>query len=80
MNAAVIPTPGRRAVPEWIGATPDSPIPRIVKGRIWVREGGRCYLTGKKIMPGDAYDYDQKAAAIEAHGGLGLDPDPGPAR
>jgi 5-methylcytosine-specific restriction protein A len=58
MSAPLLETPGRRAVPEWIGATPDSPIPRIVKGRIWSREGGRCYLTGKKIMPGDAFDYE----------------------
>lgn len=48
----------RRAVPEWVGATPDTAIPRLVKLRIWEREGGRCYLTGKKIMRGDAFDYE----------------------
>lgn len=50
--------PNRRAVEEWIGATPDTPIPPRVKLRIWEREGGRCYLTGRKIQPGDAYDFE----------------------
>jgi hypothetical protein len=47
-----------RQVPEWIGATPDTPVPPRVKLRIWERCGGRCALTGKKLMPGDAYDFD----------------------
>jgi 5-methylcytosine-specific restriction protein A len=47
-----------RSVEEWIGKTDDTPIPPRVKLRIWERCGGRCYLTGKKIMPGDAHDYD----------------------
>jgi 5-methylcytosine-specific restriction protein A len=40
------------------GRHPDTAIPRLVKLRIWEREGGRCYLTGKKIMRGDAFDYE----------------------
>lgn len=52
----------KRQVPEWIGATPDTPIPAKVKLRIWERCGGRCWLTGKKIMPGDAYDFDHRIA------------------
>lgn len=52
----------RRAVPEWIGATPDTPIPTRVKLRIWEREGGKCYLTGRKIMPGDAFEYEHVIA------------------
>lgn len=51
-----------RAVPEWIGKTPDSKIPDKVQLRIWAREGGRCYLTGKKIMPGDEYDFEHVIA------------------
>lgn len=54
----MIRLPGRRAVPEWIGATADSEPPSHVKLRIWEREGGVCYLTGRKIMPGDAFDYE----------------------
>lgn len=51
-----------RAVDEWIGATDDARIPPRVKLRIWEREGGRCWLTGRKICPGDAYDFDHKVA------------------
>ena len=47
-----------RSVPEWVGATPDSAIPARVKLRVWAREGGRCYLSGRQIMPGDAFDYE----------------------
>lgn len=61
-----------RSVPEWIGATPDSKIPDRVKLRVWEREGGRCYLSGRKITPSDQYDYDHKIALIlwtgEGHG------------
>lgn len=51
-----------RAVPEWIGATPDTPIPKRVKDRIWLREGGRCYLTGRKIQIGDAFEFEHVIA------------------
>lgn len=35
-----------RAVPEWIGATPDSKIPPRVQKRILERFGFKCYMTG----------------------------------
>lgn len=62
-----------RSVPEWIGKTADSKIPDRVKLRIWGREDGRCYLTGRKIKPGiDAYDYEHVIAIAlwtgEGHG------------
>lgn len=61
-----------RKVPEWIGKTPDTKIPDHVKLRIWEREGGKCYLSGRKIMVGDAHDFDHKIALIlwtgEGHG------------
>lgn len=47
-----------RAVPEWIGSSPDAKIPDHVKLRIWLRTDGRCHITGRKIRPGDAYDFD----------------------
>lgn len=47
-----------RAVPEWEGTTPDSPIPTRVKLRVWQRCGGRCAITGKKLGPADKYDFD----------------------
>lgn len=62
----------RRAVTEWIGATPDSKIPDRVKLRVFEREGGRCYLTGRKIRPGDKYDFEHVIALAlwtgEGHG------------
>lgn len=50
-----------RTVPEWIGKNDDSPIPDKVKLRIWDREGGRCYLTGKKLTAGE-YDFEHVIA------------------
>jgi 5-methylcytosine-specific restriction protein A len=52
----------RRAVPEWIGATPNSKIPDRVKLRIWLREGGRCYLSGRQIRPGERFEYEHVIA------------------
>lgn len=51
-----------RAVPLWIGSSDDAAVPPRVKLRIWEREGGRCWLSGRKIMPGDAWDLDHKLA------------------
>lgn len=51
-----------RSVDEWVASSPDAKIPDRVKLRVWEREGGRCYLTGKKIMPGDKYEYEHKLA------------------
>ena len=48
----------RRAVPEWIGKTPDTPIPARVKLRVFDRHRGICQITGRKIMPGDKWDCD----------------------
>lgn len=47
-----------RALPEWIGATPDTPAPPRVRLRVFEAYGGRCYLSGRKIMPGDAWELD----------------------
>lgn len=51
-----------RSVDEWRGSTDDAAIPARVKLRIWEREQGRCYLSGKKIMPGDAYEFEHVVA------------------
>lgn len=51
-----------RAVDEWVAAHPDQAIPQRVKLRIWERCGGRCHLTGRKILPGDAYDFEHRIA------------------
>lgn len=47
-----------RSVPEWIGATPDTPIPPRVRLRVFERFGGICYLSGRKIMPGDKWEVE----------------------
>lgn len=51
-----------RPVPEWVAEHDGQAIPPRVKARIWLREEGRCYLTGRKIMPGDAYEYEHRIA------------------
>lgn len=51
-----------REVPLWVGSSDDAAIPARVKLRIWNREGGRCWLTGRKIGVGEAYDFDHKIA------------------
>lgn len=51
-----------REVPEWVADNDDQAIPQRVKLRIWEREGGRCYLTGRKIMPGDKFEYEHVIA------------------
>ena len=47
-----------RNVPEWIGKTPNSPVPTKVKLRVFARYEGRCYLTGRKIQAGDKWDIE----------------------
>lgn len=53
-----------RAVPEWVGATPDTPVPPRVRVRVFEAYNGRCYLSGKKIMPGDKWEIEHKRAII----------------
>ena len=53
-----------RAVTEWIGRTPDTPIPPRVKLRVFDRHGGTCHLSGRKIMPGEPWDCDHIVALI----------------
>lgn len=53
-----------RAVKEWIGPSPDTPPPPRVKLRIWERENGICYLSGRKIQPCEPYQFEHKIAII----------------
>jgi 5-methylcytosine-specific restriction endonuclease McrA len=41
-----------RKVPEWIGKTPDSRPPKAVLDRLFLRQGGKCAISGRKIRPG----------------------------
>lgn len=47
-----------RKVPEWIGKTADSKPPKSVLDRLFLRQGGRCALSGRKIMAGEVTHAD----------------------
>jgi 5-methylcytosine-specific restriction protein A len=51
-----------RSVDTWVGSTPDTKVPPRVRLRIFEREGGRCWISGRKIMAGDQWDLDHKVA------------------
>lgn len=53
-----------RALPEWVGKTPDAKVPPRVRLRIFEREGGRCHLSGRKIVAGDLWDLDHGKALV----------------
>jgi 5-methylcytosine-specific restriction enzyme A len=53
-----------RTVPEWIGETPQTPVPPRVKIRVFDAHGGRCHVSGKKIAAGDRWDVDHVRALI----------------
>lgn len=53
-----------RAVPEWIGKTPDTPAPPRVRDRIFEREGHRCHISGRVIAAGEPWDLDHRIAII----------------
>ena len=50
--------PMGRSIKEWIGRTADSKPPPNVRLRIFDRDGGVCYLSGRKIEPGEPWDAD----------------------
>lgn len=58
--------PGERAVKEWIGKTPDTPVPPRVKLRVLKRFNFRCYLTGIEIKPGDHWELEHVRAIINS--------------
>jgi hypothetical protein len=51
-----------RSLPEWRGKTDDSPIPAAVRLRVFNRYDGICYLSGRKIRPGDQWDIEHVQA------------------
>lgn len=51
-----------RSIPEWMGKTPDSPVPERVKRRVFDLWGGRCYLSGLEIQPGDIWQIEHVKA------------------
>lgn len=47
-----------RSVEEWIGKTDDQKIPDRVRTRVFLRFGGRCYLSGRLIRSGDKWEIE----------------------
>ena len=47
-----------RSVPEWIGKDDDAVPPRSVRARVFRAYDGICYLTGRKIGAGEAWDLE----------------------
>jgi 5-methylcytosine-specific restriction enzyme A len=54
-----------RAVPEWIGKTPDSQVPPRVRVRVFKRYGGRCQCgCDRPIRAGEPWDAEDTIAII----------------
>lgn len=47
-----------RAVKEWIGKTPDTPVPPRVRLRVFDRHNGICHISDRKIQPGDKWEIE----------------------
>lgn len=53
-----------RAVPEWIGKTPNTPAPPRVRARVFEAYGGRCYLSKRLIRAGDKWELEHVLALV----------------
>lgn len=53
-----------RELPEWIGATDDTPVPDRVKLRVFDRHGGICHIAKREIMRGELWDVEHVIAII----------------
>lgn len=53
-----------RAVDLWVAKRDDEKVPTRVRLRVFEAYGGKCWLSGIKIMPGMAWDLDHKVALI----------------
>lgn len=53
-----------RSTQEWIGRNDDSRPPPRVRLRVFEKYKGVCYLSGRKIMPGDKWQIEHPLAII----------------
>lgn len=53
-----------RATEEWVGKNDDQKVPPRVRQRVFDANGGICHLTGRKIMPGEAWELEHVHALI----------------
>lgn len=51
-----------RSTAEWIGKTDDTPVPPRVRARVFIRDGGICHLSGRKIRPGEKWEVEHVVA------------------
>lgn len=51
-----------RSLPEWIGATDDTPIPPRVKLRVFEKYGGVCHISSRRIRAGEPWDAEHVVA------------------
>jgi 5-methylcytosine-specific restriction endonuclease McrA len=47
-----------RSVKEWVGRTDDSRPPKSVRLRVFLRDGGRCHISGQIIRVGQEWDLE----------------------
>lgn len=53
-----------RSVPEWKGATPDTPAPPRVRLRVFERCEGKCGQCGRKIRTGEGWTLEHLIALV----------------
>lgn len=53
-----------RELPLWVGKTHNAQVPPRVRLRIFLREDGKCWITGRKIRPGEKWELDHRIALI----------------
>lgn len=57
-----------RDVPEWIGKNDNTAIPPRVRLRVFERHGGKCHLSGRRILAGEPWDCDHIVALVNGGG------------
>ena len=53
-----------RSTEEWVGKNDDTPIPPMIKLRVFDRHGGICHLSGRRIRAGESWDCDHVIALV----------------
>lgn len=53
-----------RSVALWVGKTDDAKVPPRVRLRIWRRDKGICFLSGRQIRAGEKWELDHRIALI----------------
>lgn len=53
-----------RSVPEWFGATANTPVPPRVRVRLYDRADGHCEICGRRLGPGDRWQPDHVVALV----------------